>query len=70
MIQVHNMMSYARAQGAPWDEINKQLSTAQKQYLDAGGDFWEMTHKLGFGNSQILRDRLAAERMMDRANAE
>lgn len=64
-LPVHNMMSYARAQGLSWDDINKGLAAEQQAHLAAGGDFWEMTHKLGFGNPQILRDRLAAERLMD-----
>ena len=58
MIKVHRMMSYLRAKGAPWDEINQQLADQQKAHLDNGGDYWDMVRDMGFGDPQVLRDRL------------
>lgn len=67
-LPVHNMMTYARAQGAPWDVIDQQLATAQQAHLAAGGDFWEMTSKMGFGDPKLMRDRIKVEALMDKAN--
>ena len=70
MIKVHNVMAYARAQGASWDQINQELTDAQQQHLAAGGDYWDMLGRMGFGDPQIMRDRLDAERRMATARGE
>jgi hypothetical protein len=67
MIKAHRMMAYARAQGAPWDVIEQQLAQGQQQYLGNGGDFWDMTGKMGFGDPQIMRDRLTIEQKIAKA---
>jgi len=70
MIKVHNVMAYARAQGVPWDQINQELTDMQQQHLAAGGDYWDMLGRMGFGDPQIMRDRLDVERRMAAARGE
>lgn len=67
-LPVHNIMAYARAQGAPWETINDQLAAAQQAHLTAGGDFWEMAARMGFGDPKNMRDRMKVEALMDKAN--
>jgi hypothetical protein len=67
MIKVHRMQAYARSQGAPWDIIDQQLAQAQQEHLASGGDYWDLVTKMGFGDPQIMRDRLAIEAQMAKA---
>ena len=65
MIRAHNVQAYMRAQGMGWDEIDQQMAAAQQQKLqENGNDFWGMAGELGFGDPQIMRDRLKIEQRM------
>jgi hypothetical protein len=65
MIRAHNVQAYMRAQGMPWDQINQEMAAAQQQRLqENGNDFWGMAAEMGFGDPQIMRDRLKIEQRM------
>ena len=71
MIRAHNVQAYMRAQGMPWDQINQEMAIAQQQRLqENGNDFWGMATEMGFGDPQIMRDRLKTEQRIAAARGE